>query len=167
MAIPTIWNVCSASSPTNRNHWLHKSSTCYMDFRFTAGREQTQCQPMLYVCYCLFTVGCGRWVYCCWAEACFLLTKPSVHTLRSYGWKGIANNRIDNHRLGEIVARIINMGIVPLKRFTTQVYESIYKRSAFSQSTTGRVTHCIDRRIARQSGHRTKNSSNSTRKCFA
>lgn len=56
-------------------------------------------------------------------------------TVRSYAaelWvEGIANNRIDNHRLGEIVARIINMGIVPLKRFTTEVYESIYKRSAF------------------------------------
>ena len=56
-------------------------------------------------------------------------------TVRSYAaelWvEGIANNRIDNHRLGEIVARIINMGIVPLKRFTTQVYESMYKRSTF------------------------------------
>ena len=56
-------------------------------------------------------------------------------TVRSYAaelWvEGIANNRIDNHRLGEIVARIINMGIVPLKRFTTEVYESIYKRSTF------------------------------------
>lgn len=56
-------------------------------------------------------------------------------TVRSYAaelWvEGIANGRIDNQRLGEIIARMINMDIAPLKRFTTEVYESIYKRSTF------------------------------------
>ena len=33
--------------------------------------------------------------------------------------------------VGEILARLINMELAPLKRFTTQVYESMYKRSAF------------------------------------
>ena len=56
-------------------------------------------------------------------------------TARSYAaelWvEGISSGRIDNRRLGEILATLINMGIVPLKRFITQVYESIYKRSTF------------------------------------
>lgn len=56
-------------------------------------------------------------------------------TVRSYAaelWvEGIRAGRINNRRLGEILARIINMNIVPLKRFTTEVYESMYKRSTF------------------------------------
>lgn len=56
-------------------------------------------------------------------------------TVRSYAaelWiEGISTGRINNRRLGEILARLINMNIAPLKRFTTEVYESMYKRSAF------------------------------------
>lgn len=56
-------------------------------------------------------------------------------TVRSYAaelWvEGIRAGRINNHRLGEILARIITMNIAPLKRFTTEVYESMYKRSTF------------------------------------
>ncbi len=98
--------------------------------RFTAGREQTQCsQCFTYVI--VFSLSAPG------DEFTVAGRRPAFtdKTVRSYAaelWvEGIANNRIDNHRLGEIVARIINMGIVPLKRFTTEVYESIYKRSAF------------------------------------
>lgn len=56
-------------------------------------------------------------------------------TVRSYAaelWvEGIRVGRINNRRLGEILARIIPMNIAPLKRFTTEVYESMYKRSTF------------------------------------
>lgn len=56
-------------------------------------------------------------------------------TVRSYAaelWiEGITAGRIDSQRLGEILARILCMDIAPLKRFTTQIYESMYKRSAF------------------------------------
>ena len=56
-------------------------------------------------------------------------------TVRSYAaelWiEGLSTGRINNHRVGEILARLINMELAPLKRFTTQVYESMYKRSAF------------------------------------
>lgn len=56
-------------------------------------------------------------------------------TARSYAaelWvEGIRAGRINNRRLGEIFARIIPMNIAPLKRFTTEVYESMYKRSSF------------------------------------
>ena len=45
--------------------------------------------------------------------------------------EGLSTGRINNHRVGEILARLINMELAPLKRFTTQVYESMYKRSAF------------------------------------
>lgn len=93
-------------------------------------------------------------------------------TVRSYAaelWvEGIANNRIDNHRLGEIVARIINMGIVPLKRFTTEVYESIYKRSAFHNQQLEELLTVLIGGLPDNPDHRTKNSySNSTRKCCA
>ena len=45
--------------------------------------------------------------------------------------EGISTGRINNHRVGEILARLIQMELAPLKRFTTQVYESMYKRSTF------------------------------------
>lgn len=56
-------------------------------------------------------------------------------TVRSYAaelWVEVLTaGRIDNHRLGEILARLVSMDIAPLKRFITQVYESMYKRSVF------------------------------------
>ena len=56
-------------------------------------------------------------------------------TVRSYAadlWvEGISTGRINNHRVGELLARLIQMELAPLKRFTTQVYESMYKRSTF------------------------------------
>ena len=56
-------------------------------------------------------------------------------TVRSYAaelWvEGISTGRINNHWVGEILARLIQMELAPLKRFTTQVYESMYKRSTF------------------------------------
>lgn len=56
-------------------------------------------------------------------------------TVRSYAaelWvEGLTAGRINNRRVGEILARLINMELAPLKRFTTQVYESMYKRSTF------------------------------------
>ena len=56
-------------------------------------------------------------------------------TVRSYAaelWvEGITTKRIDNRRIGEILARLICMNLAPIKRFTTQVYESMYKRSDF------------------------------------
>lgn len=56
-------------------------------------------------------------------------------TVRSYAaelWvEGLAARRINNRRVGEILARLITMELAPLKRFTTQVYESMYKRSTF------------------------------------
>lgn len=56
-------------------------------------------------------------------------------TVRSYAaelWiEGLTAGRINNRRTGEILARLISMELAPLKRFTTQVYESMYKRSTF------------------------------------
>ena len=56
-------------------------------------------------------------------------------TVRSYAaelWvEGVSTGRINNHRVGDILARLIQMELAPLKRFTTQVYESMYKRSTF------------------------------------
>lgn len=56
-------------------------------------------------------------------------------TVRSYAaelWvEGLTAGRINNRRVGEILARLICMELAPLKRFTTQVYESMYKRSNF------------------------------------
>lgn len=56
-------------------------------------------------------------------------------TIRSYAaelWaEGLSSGRIDNQRLGEVLARLLNMDIAPLKRFITQAYESMYKRSTF------------------------------------
>ena len=56
-------------------------------------------------------------------------------TVRSYAaelWvEGLTAGRINNRRVGEILARLICMELAPLKRFTTQVYESMYKRSDF------------------------------------
>ena len=56
-------------------------------------------------------------------------------TVRSYAaelWiEGLTAGRINNHRVGEILARLVCMELAPLKRFTTQVYESMYKRSNF------------------------------------
>ena len=88
---------------------------------------------MLYVCYCLFHCPLREMSFTvCWGGGLLFVDK----TVRSYAaelWvEGIANNRIDNHRLGEIVARIINMGIVPLKRFTTEVYEAYTNEAPFT-----------------------------------
>ena len=56
-------------------------------------------------------------------------------TVRSYAaelWvEGLTAGRINNRRVGEILARLVCMELAPLKRFTTQVYESMYKRSTF------------------------------------
>ena len=56
-------------------------------------------------------------------------------TVRSYAaelWvEGLTAGRINNRRVGEILARLVCMELAPLKRFTTQVYESMYKRSNF------------------------------------
>ena len=103
---------------------------CYMDFgspQEESKRSVANALRMLLSFHCplremsLLLLGGG-----------LLFTDKTVRSYAAELWvEGIANNRIDNHRLGEIVARIINMGIVPLKRFTTEVYESIYKRSAF------------------------------------
>ena len=75
----------------------------------------------------------------CTKEMSLLLLSGSLlfvdKTVRSYAaelWvEGLSTGRINNHRVGEILARLINMELAPLKRFTTQVYESMYKRSAF------------------------------------
>lgn len=103
---------------------------CYMDFgspQEESKRSVANALRMLLSFHCplremsLLLLGGG-----------LLFTDKTVRSYAAELWvEGIANNRIDNHRLGEIVARIINMGIVPLKRFTTEVYESIYKRSTF------------------------------------
>ena len=77
--------------------------------------------------------------HCPLKEMSLLLLSGSLlfvdKTVRSYAeelWvEGLATGRINNHRVGEILARLINMELAPLKRFTTQVYESMYKRSAF------------------------------------
>lgn len=77
--------------------------------------------------------------HCPLKEMSLLLLSGSLlfvdKTVRSYAaelWvEGLSTGRINNHRVGEILARLINMELAPLKRFTTQVYESMYKRSAF------------------------------------
>lgn len=77
--------------------------------------------------------------HCPLKEMSLLLLSGSLlfvdKTVRSYAaelWvEGLSTGRINNHRVGEILARLISMELAPLKRFTTQVYESIYKRSAF------------------------------------
>lgn len=77
--------------------------------------------------------------HCQLKEMSLLLLSGSLlfvdKTVRSYAaelWiEGLSTGRINNHRVGEILARLINMELAPLKRFTTQVYESMYKRSAF------------------------------------
>lgn len=76
-------------------------------------------------------------VHCPLREMSLLLVAGSLlfadKTVRAYAaelWvEGISAGRINNRRLGEILARIINMNIVPLKRFTTEAYENMYKRS--------------------------------------
>lgn len=77
--------------------------------------------------------------HCPLKEMSLLLLSGSLlfvdKTVRSYAaelWvEGLTAERINNHRVGEILARLINMELAPLKRFTTQVYESMYKRSDF------------------------------------
>ena len=77
--------------------------------------------------------------HCPLKEMSLLLLSGSLlfvdKTVRSYAaelWvEGISTGRINNHRVGEILARLIQMELAPLKRFTTQVYESMYKRSTF------------------------------------
>lgn len=61
-----------------------------------------------------------------------LFADKTVHSYAAELWvEGINAGRINNRRLGEILARIINMNIAPLKRFTTEIYESMYKRTTF------------------------------------
>ena len=77
--------------------------------------------------------------HCPLKEMSLLLLSGSLlfvdKTVRSYAaelWiEGLSTGRINNHRVGEILAQLINMELAPLKRFTTQVYESMYKRSTF------------------------------------
>lgn len=77
--------------------------------------------------------------HCPLSEMSLLLLAGSLFfgdkTVRSYAaelWvEGITAKRIDNRRVGEILARLICMNLAPMKRFTTQVYESMYKRSDF------------------------------------
>ena len=77
--------------------------------------------------------------HCPLKEMSLLLLSGSLlfvdKTVRSYAaelWvEGVSTGRINNHRVGEILARLIQMELAPLKRFTTQVYESMYKRSTF------------------------------------
>lgn len=77
--------------------------------------------------------------HCPLKEMSLLLLSGSLlfvdKTVRSYAaelWvEGLSTRRINNHRVGEILAQLIGMELAPLKRFTTQVYESMYKRSAF------------------------------------
>ena len=45
--------------------------------------------------------------------------------------EGISTGRINNHRVGRNPGPPHQMELAPLKRFTTQVYESMYKRSTF------------------------------------
>lgn len=77
--------------------------------------------------------------HCPLKEMSLLLLSGSLlfadKTVRSYAaelWvERLTTGRINNHRVGEILAQLIGMELAPLKRFTTQVYESMYKRSAF------------------------------------
>lgn len=77
--------------------------------------------------------------HCPLKEVSLLLLSGSLlfvdKTVRSYAaelWvEGLSTKRINNHRIGEILAQLIGMELAPLKRFTTQVYESMYKRSTF------------------------------------
>ncbi|WP_320979586.1 DUF6493 family protein [Bacteroides sp.] len=77
--------------------------------------------------------------HCPLQEMSLLLLSGSLlfadKTVRSYAaelWvEGLSTGRVNNHRVGEILARLIRMELAPLKRFTTQVYESMYKRSTF------------------------------------
>ena len=75
-------------------------------------------------------------------------------TVRSYAaelWvEGLSTGRINNHRVGEILARLINMELAPLKRFTTQSVRKHVQTKYFPQPPTGRTAHCIYQRIARQ-----------------
>lgn len=71
--------------PTNRNHWLHKSltATWFGSPQEESKRSVANALRMLLSFHCplremsLLLLGGGL----------LLLTKPSVHTLRSYGWK--------------------------------------------------------------------------------
>jgi hypothetical protein len=104
--------------------------TCYMDFG-TPQEDSKRC--ITCALHMLLSFHCPL------REMSLLLLGGSLlfadKTVRSYAaelWiEGITAGRIDNQRLGEILARILCMDIAPLKRFTTQIYESMYKRSAF------------------------------------
>jgi len=104
--------------------------TCYMDFG-TPQENSKRC--ITCALHMLLSFHCPL------REMSLLLLGGSLlfadKTVRSYAaelWiEGITAGRIDNQRLGEILARILCMDIAPLKRFTTQIYESMYKRSAF------------------------------------
>ena len=56
-------------------------------------------------------------------------------TVRSYAaelWvEGLTAGRIDNRRVGELLARLVCMRLAPIKRFIDIVYESMYQRSSF------------------------------------
>ena len=104
--------------------------TCYMTF----GTPQEDSKRTL-ACALRMLLS----FHCPLKEMSLLLLSGSLlfvdKTVRSYAaelWvEGISTGRINNHRVGEILARLIQMELAPLKRFTTQVYESMYKRSTF------------------------------------
>lgn len=104
--------------------------SCYMAFE----APQEDCKRSV-VCALRMLLS----FHCPLGEMSLLLLGGSLlfadKTARSYAaelWvEGLTAGRIDNHRLGEILARLIDMDIAPLKRFITQAYENMYKRSAF------------------------------------
>lgn len=104
--------------------------TCYM--AFGAPQEDNK-RTLTYALRMLLSFHCPL------QEMSLLLLSGSLlfadKTVRSYAaelWvEGLSTGRVNNHRVGEILARLIRMELAPLKRFTTQVYESMYKRSTF------------------------------------
>lgn len=126
---PATWNLYCVATQTAGT----VDSPDYLPlhgFRQSTGRQQT------YPCLCLahvvvFPLPAQRNESTLLSGSLLFVDK----TVRSYAaelWvEGLSTGRINNHRVGEILARLINMELAPLKRFTTQVYESMYKRSAF------------------------------------
>ena len=104
-------------------HLLH-------DFRHSAGRQQTH--PRLCLAHAVvFPLPAQRDEFAP-TSGSLLFVETTVRSYAAELWvEGISTGRINNHRVGEILARLIQMELAPLKRFTTQVYESMYKRSTF------------------------------------
>ena len=128
--------------------------TCYMTF----GTPQEDSKRTL-ACALRMLLS----FHCPLKEMSLLLLSGSLlfvdKTVRSYAaelWvEGISTGRINNHRVGEILARLIQMELAPLKRFTTQVYESMYKRS--TRTLSGAIDH------QPQQGYRRTNPATPTR----